>query len=135
MSRFAKYKNGSGGDLPPLFRPSEGESRVGLLIGDREHVGKDDSGNEKVVPVLDFRDPDSGERWSFMSSAWRWVSELEDVDPQLGDLLRVSRRQNIGRSWDLRLEVLRRANEPKPAEGTRVPSAPAAEPDDTNPPF
>jgi hypothetical protein len=115
-SRFAKYKSG---DLPSLFKPEEGDSRVGRLVGDREHTVKDEkTGQEKTIPVLDLVDPESGEEWSFMSGAWRWLDELDLKDPQPGDVVRISRDRDIGMSRDYRLDILEAVAEKVTAKGT-----------------
>jgi hypothetical protein len=102
-SRFAKYQS----DLPPLFKPAEGESKVGRLVGIREQPVKDDNGKEKTIPVLDLVDVETGEEWSFMSGAWRWVDEeLPLKDPADGDVIRITRYRDIGQSRDVQLEIL-----------------------------
>jgi hypothetical protein len=128
-SRFAKYKSD---DLPQLFKPQEGDNRVGRLAGIREHTATNERDGKKVeviIPVLDLVDLESGEEWSFMSGAWPWLDELDVKDPQDGDVIRISRDRDIGMSRDYRLEVL------ESAEKVTAPSDNAKGADDADIPF
>jgi hypothetical protein len=124
-SRFARYRDDS--EFPSLWKPGEGDSRVGRLLGDREY-----SGEKGPVPVLDLVDVGTGEEWSFMSGAWRWIAELAERDPQPGDVVRITRHDDIGQGRDIRLEVLERAQERVAPQQERFqprePAPPAAEP-------
>lgn len=91
-SRFAKYKSS---DLPPLWKPEPGDSRIGRLVSaDREYESTDgETGEKTMIPILDLVEVDSGEPWSFMSGAWRWLEELAEKDPADGDVVRISRNR------------------------------------------
>jgi hypothetical protein len=95
MSRFAKYNNS---DFPELFKAEVGESRVGKLLGVREHEGK-----HGTVPVLDMEDPNTGETWSYMAGPWRARACLAELEPPDGSVLKIERHADIGQSVDIEI--------------------------------
>ena len=110
MSRFAKY---AGGDLPPLFKPEIGESRVGKLKDVGEWVSKD--GEEfpdlnrsllrysKEFPILNLVDEQTGEEFAYRASPWRARECLAELDPPDGAVLKIERHADIGMSHNIEI--------------------------------
>ena len=96
MSRFAKY---AGGDLPPLFKPEVGESRVGKLKDVGEWVSKD--GEE--FPILNLVDEQTGEEFAYRASPWRARECLAELDPPDGAVLKIERHADIGMSHNIEI--------------------------------
>jgi hypothetical protein len=96
MGRFSKY---AGGDLPPLFKPEVGESRVGKLKEVDEWVSKD--GDE--FPILTLVDEETGEEFAYRASPWRARECLAGLEPPDGAVLKIERHQDIGQSHDIEI--------------------------------
>ena len=95
-SRFGQY---SDSDWPELRKLEPGESFTARLLGAHEYVGED-----ATVPVLECVDDDGEFGWR--AGAWQARKELAAVDPQDGDVIRVERLANVGRSHRYAIRVV-----------------------------
>src|SRR4051794_35314405 len=113
-SRFARYKRD---DLAPRLKLDQGNEFTKTLIGTREYTG----GDNDPVPILDLTEPDTGELCAWMASSWHAIDQLDLVDPQIGDTIRVRRLADKGRSHQYRVEIVGREASPR----SGIPSDPA----------
>ncbi len=101
-SRFSKYAQG---ELAPLVKLEQDESQTGRLVGEHEYNGEDDN----VFPVLEIVDAVTGREVAWRASAWHARERLELVDPQHGDVIRITRLADRGKSHQYKIEILESA--------------------------
>ncbi len=118
MSRFDKYRTED--DRPPLRKPEQFESFTAKLLGEHDFVGE----NGRVVPVLELTD-EIGE-FGWMVGPWHARDELSIADPQVGDMVRVTRLADKGKSHRYKIDVVQAAkavNGDVPIDTSDLPAA------------
>ena len=87
-----------------------------MLTGDHEFNPTPTKEDPKPnpIPVLEFERETPPFAW--MASAWHALDELALADPQVGDVVRVARLADRGRSHQFDIRIAQSANGAKPAD-------------------
>ena len=124
-NRFDQFRSES--DLPTLRKLEVGEKFTARLLGVRSWTPPADqqTPNPEPIPVLDLEE--NGVQFSWMAGTWHSKEELAFANPDDGDVLKVMRLPNRGRSYQFRIETVERKRPPDgdvPIDDRDLPKTP-----------